>query len=295
MIKNLTLLTTAALAVSACSLGGASGGALERWTNYGSDSFGTAELTEKQALAVFYRTADFKGDALNIYINGDYHSSLRDKSYTALVVCANRQRISASYSISHQFGNREQGEHYVFPVKNIVFFRAATDSRGNPIFEQIEEKLAREELSRLNGKVQHTIPRSQDNVCQNVVLSHTSVSSGALWGIDRYAYADILSEGRQEIATFVEFVKSRNDIKHIEVRGYTDPEASEQYNLALSQRRADSVKQALQQAGISQPIFAKGYGETQLIVKHCAELQNNAERAACNQPNRRVEMTTYSK
>jgi outer membrane protein OmpA-like peptidoglycan-associated protein len=48
----------------------------------------------------------------------------------------------------------------------------------------------------------------------------------------------------------------------VEIRGYTDSVGSASYNLGLSQRRADSVKQYLVNAGIDPArMAAKGYGE----------------------------------
>lgn len=63
-----------------------------------------------------------------------------------------------------------------------------------------------------------------------------------------------------------------------------------------SQRRADTVRKALLQAGVTQQISAKGYGETQLVVADCAvKHADRKARSACNLPNRRVEIITYVK
>lgn len=52
----------------------------------------------------------------------------------------------------------------------------------------------------------------------------------------------------------------------IQVAGHTDSRGSEQYNLELSQRRADSVKNALVQRGVDpMRIQTYGYGESQPI------------------------------
>lgn len=294
-MKKLILLTSVALAVSACSV--RNNGALEHWNNYTSETLSTSQLTDKQALAVFYRTADFQGPALNVYINGSYQASLLEKSYSPIAVCANNQLISASYTTNQKFGNRTQGSSHTLPVKEVAYFRATTDKLGNPSFERVDEAVAFADMKKLNGKVTHTLSRvMNDKNCKDVVLSNTTLSAGALWGLNKHSYNDMLSQGKKEIAEFASFVKSNAQVGRIEVRGYTDPEASVQYNLALSQRRADTVRQALVAAGVTQPITATGYGKTNLVVANCAELhKNKADRAACNQPNRRVEITTYSK
>lgn len=294
-MKKLILATAAVLAVSACTI--RNDGALEHWKNYTSDELNLTQLSDKQALAVFYRNADFQGPALNIYINGDYQASLLEKTYSPVAVCASNQLISASYTTNQTFGNRTQGTSYALPVKEVAFFRATTDKTGNPSFERVEADVAREELKSLNGKVAHTLPRVvTDKECKDIVLSNTVLSAHALWGLDKHTYKDMLPKGKQEIAEFAEFAKSNEQIGRIEVRGYTDPEASDAYNQALSERRANTVRNALVQAGVMQTISAKGYGETNLVVTNCADLHKDRKaRAACNQPNRRVEITTYSK
>lgn len=299
MKKSILTLAAASVLLAGCSVGGAgydSGRALEHWKNYGSDSLSTAQLSEKQALAVFYRTADFQGPAVNVYINGDYQASVTEKGYTPVAVCAENQLISASYTTNQKFGNRTRGESHVLPAQEIAFFKATTDANGNPAFERVSEEQAKSEMADLRGKVTHTLPRVvTDRECNNVALKNVVLSAGALWGLNKHSYADMLPQGKQEIAEFAEYVKSAGNVGRIEVRGYTDPEASEAYNLALSQRRANTVRQALESAGVTQPIEAVGYGKTNLVVANCAELHvNRKDRAACNQPNRRVEITTYS-
>ncbi|MBR5883471.1 MAG: OmpA family protein [Mailhella sp.] len=67
------------------------------------------------------------------------------------------------------------------------------------------------------------------------------------------------------------------------VAGHTDSTGSEEYNMKLSQQRADSVKNALVQRGVApQRISAVGYGEGQPVG------DNNTEFG--RQQNRRVEV-----
>ncbi|HGO5824550.1 TPA: OmpA family protein [Mannheimia haemolytica] len=295
-MKKLIFIASSVLAVSACSINNSS--SLEYWKNYGSDELNISHLSDKQALAVFYRTSDFQGTALNVYINGDYQASLLEQSYSPIAVCASNQLISASYSNNKKFGNRTQGSNYILPVKEIAFFRANKDKAGNPIFERVEADIAQQEIKLLKGKATHTLSRVVSNKdCNSIVLSNTALSASALWDLDKYAYRDILPEGKKEIATFAELVKGNAQIDRIEVRGYTDPEASITYNQTLSQRRAETVRQALQEAGVTQKITVAGYGKTNLVVTNCSTVHKKykKERAICNQPNRRVEITTYSK
>lgn len=73
------------------------------------------------------------------------------------------------------------------------------------------------------------------------------------------------------------------------VAGYTDRLGSEQYNLNLSQRRANTVKARLIQQGVTTNIEAVGYGKANQ-VKACDGEKGQALRD-CLHPNRRVEIT----
>jgi len=69
----------------------------------------------------------------------------------------------------------------------------------------------------------------------------------------------------------------------IEIGGHTDDTGDDEYNLKLSQKRAEAIRDYLIKKGIQpERIKAKGYGETEPIVPNINEL--NRER------NRRVEV-----
>jgi OmpA-OmpF porin, OOP family len=54
---------------------------------------------------------------------------------------------------------------------------------------------------------------------------------------------------------------------HIQVNGYTDTVGTQQYNLALSRRRADTVRSALERDGVgANRIAVMGYGKENLRV-----------------------------
>ena len=86
------------------------------------------------------------------------------------------------------------------------------------------------------------------------------------------------------------------ELDRIEVTGYTDPEGSDAYNLALSRDRANTVKQALLESKLpASAISAHGKGEQDLVVTDCRARfpKNRAQLNLCNQPNRRVEIVLF--
>lgn len=68
----------------------------------------------------------------------------------------------------------------------------------------------------------------------------------------------------------------------VEITGHTDSVGTQDYNLALSKRRANSVKSYLASNGVSQGIMTQGKGESQPIADN--------DTAAGRAENRRVEL-----
>ncbi len=70
----------------------------------------------------------------------------------------------------------------------------------------------------------------------------------------------------QVISEMVAIIKSDN-IRKIDLNGHTDRSGSETYNLKLSIRRAEAIKQTLIDMGISAEIIhVTGYGERQPLT-----------------------------
>ena len=98
-----------------------------------------------------------------------------------------------------------------------------------------------------------------------------------------------------EILTKLATLLKRNPKATFAIEGYTDSIGTDEYNLDLSQRRADSVKQYLVQAlGIDpNQIKTRGYGKAKFIVSprpvapNASQAEFDAE-IAREQPNRRV-------
>lgn len=108
-----------------------------------------------------------------------------------------------------------------------------------------------------------------------------SLSAGALFDVDKDT---IKPEGQRQLDAFAERVRTLGNIQHIEIAGHTDSTGADTYNQQLSERRANSVKNYLSDAGIDPSIMSTiGYGETRPVA-------DNGTRDGRAQ-NRRVEIT----
>lgn len=80
--------------------------------------------------------------------------------------------------------------------------------------------------------------------------------------------ADLGSDTQPALARFARIAQSYYPGARITVEGFADPAGSAQYNLALSKRRAETVRQYLvSQASLTgNEIQAVGYGESRLVT-----------------------------
>ncbi len=105
-----------------------------------------------------------------------------------------------------------------------------------------------------------------------------------LFDLDKYF---IKESAKPELNRLVRFMKDNPTVR-VELSSHTDSRASHEYNMTLSQNRANASVDYIVSQGISRDkIIAKGYGETKLL-NECADNVNCTE--AQHAINRRTEM-----
>jgi outer membrane protein OmpA-like peptidoglycan-associated protein len=105
-----------------------------------------------------------------------------------------------------------------------------------------------------------------------------------------YDDASLRTENQPAIARFTKIAQSYYPGSKITVEGFADPAGTPRYNLMLSKRRAETVRQALLAQGLTtNDVEAIGYGETRLVTPGAAKDAPGAEM------NRRVVFVIESK
>jgi outer membrane protein OmpA-like peptidoglycan-associated protein len=95
--------------------------------------------------------------------------------------------------------------------------------------------------------------------------------------------ATVREEDKPSITRFAQVVQQHYPNAKITVEGFADPAGTRSYNINLSQRRAESVKQYLTEAGLMGEMVATvAYGETRQVVPGAERDDPGAEK------NRRV-------
>jgi outer membrane protein OmpA-like peptidoglycan-associated protein len=115
-----------------------------------------------------------------------------------------------------------------------------------------------------------------------------TLRSDALFAFDKSDVAHIRPGGTEQLESLAKKIQGRHDeVGHIHVVGYTDRLGSDAYNQTLSEKRADTVMQVLQDNGVAAGIIdAEGRGKAD-PVKSCDD-QARAALIDCLAPNRRV-------
>jgi OmpA-OmpF porin, OOP family len=117
-----------------------------------------------------------------------------------------------------------------------------------------------------------------------------TLSTDTLFSFDRYATRDIKAGGLVQLDLLAATIASRgNQVRHIQIIGYTDRLGTDAYNKTLSDRRANTVKAYIVQQGVSeQQIGAEGRGKNE-SMKECQDA-DRSKLITCLAPNRRVEV-----
>jgi OOP family OmpA-OmpF porin len=115
-----------------------------------------------------------------------------------------------------------------------------------------------------------------------------SISTDALFAFDKSA---LNADGKKMLDEVARQIKSA-EMDHVHIIGNADRLGSDDYNMALSLRRADAVRDYLVAQGIaSHLIDSKGVGKSAPVTAkgECVGAQS-AKVIACLQPDRRVDV-----
>ena len=90
--------------------------------------------------------------------------------------------------------------------------------------------------------------------------------------------ATVRTEDQAALDRFASVVQKYYGGAPVTVEGFADPAGTERYNLALSQRRADVVRDYLVQRGLTSALVRSiGYGKTRLVVADASHDDPGAE------------------
>jgi outer membrane protein OmpA-like peptidoglycan-associated protein len=89
--------------------------------------------------------------------------------------------------------------------------------------------------------------------------------------------ATVTSDAMPALERFAEIVSRHYTGSLVTVEGFADPAGSQSYNVGLSTRRAEEVRDFLMEQGISAQLRVVGYGEDRLVVPDAEKDDAGAE------------------
>lgn len=251
------------------------------------------EIPNNTASIFFLRRADqdtLKTSA-NIAINDRFQVSLQPGNYSQVYSCVGVNEISAE--ITGHKNNDLLKNHTSFKLEpnTTYFFDIDVDTNGNAIVNQITNDSALENLKDMQYQT-HQITRVVANCPQASIpiaisapqvvapqpIQYESIELKILFDNDKSIVKPQYYDEVKRVADFM----TRHPEVTATLEGHTDSNASADYNLALSQRRVDAVKQILiQNYNIdASRLNSIGYGESHPIADNAT--------AEGRQRNRRV-------
>lgn len=249
------------------------------------DEFRNLTYSNNAGGMVFIRPASndekAKESSTNIAIDGRFLVSVQDGHYTSSAVCAGTVQLSAvatGIRINDLSANPLLAS--VRP-REVQYFVVKTDADYRPHLEQVNATTAGQLLQN-TYRQGHQISRVDVNNCpepialQPVVtpppVIHTppvqqeapTLRLNIQFDHDK---SNIKPEFRGEVDKAAAFLAQYPGMDAI-IEGHTDSNGTDAYNIGLSQRRADTVRQALiREHGIdANRLRAIGYGESRPIV-----------------------------
>jgi len=149
---------------------------------------------------------------------------------------------------------------------------AAQQARNEAANAQAQVAQANSEAQRLAAALENL---QAEQTRRGIVLTLDDV----LFDTGRSELKPSAARSIDQIAAFL----NENPERRVQVEGFTDSQGADNYNLELSQRRADAVATAIMQRGIdAQRVRALGYGEEFPVASN--------DNAGSRQMNRRVEI-----
>lgn len=229
-------------------------------------------------------------DDIYTYVNED--PNLKVVNYflagtTVTMNDANEEIVVSNSKVSLVDANEEVVDEVFTNEDGSFRFRVYTEENYNLIAEKSDYFTTRKEFSTVGRSVdKDTLSEFITNVefetkivLDRIIIEKPIVLENIYYDLDKW---DIRSDAALVLDSLVMIMNDNPDI-YIELGSHTDARAPDDYNMDLSQKRARSAVLYIIKQGVEpERITARGYGETQLLIK---DAQTEEE----HQKNRRTE------
>lgn len=248
-------------------------------------------IPDNTASVVFLRKLDKDGlqTSANVAINDRFQVSLQPNNYSQIYTCVGSNQISAEITGHKNNDLLKNARLYQLSANTTYFFEIDVDTQGNATVSPISQNTAMAALENMAYQT-HQITRVVPNcpVIQPPApkpvavapahIQYESIELKVLFDNDKSLVKPNYYPEVKRVADFM----ARHPEVSATIEGHTDSNASDAYNVALSQRRVDTVKKLLiEKYGIqANRLNSVGYGESRPVATNAT--------AEGRQQNRRV-------
>lgn len=197
------------------------------------------------------------------------------------VTAVDKQTKDLIYNSRINVVNNSTNE-YVCPTYDTI-----TQSYLYPIDKGQDYTIYANSKSYVEGELKLNISNDDPSMKVNKRIELEKLSKGQIFILNNIYYDfdkhNIRTDAAMELDKLVKIMEENPTLK-IELSSHTDSRGSDEYNMKLSQNRAESAVNYIISKGISaERITAKGYGETKLVNKcsngvKCSEAQHQKNR-----------------
>jgi outer membrane protein OmpA-like peptidoglycan-associated protein len=244
--------------------------------NSNADDFGMFLFKPDRGFFTSNRAEGKGDDDVYTFVNEDPNLKIINYYLEGIVYSPDKEgklQVLPNTKVSLLDNKRESMTDYVTGNDGKFLFRVYGDE-DYELFGELDGYLTKRQPYTTKGKSidPATLKELVTNITLDTIMVMDRIEINKIFVLENiyfeFAKSDITPTAAKELNKLVEILKDNPEIK-IEMGSHTDSVDTYEYNLLLSQRRAESTVKYLVNNGISQQrLTAKGYGETTPVARN---------------------------
>ncbi|MCZ8216091.1 MAG: OmpA family protein [Cyclobacteriaceae bacterium] len=244
--------------------------------NSNADDFGIFLFKPDRGFFTSNRAEGKGDDDVFTFINEDPNLKIVNYYLEGIVYTPDKEgklQLLPNTKVSLLDNKRESMTDYVTGNDGKFLFRVYGDE-DYELFGELDGYLTKRQRYTTKGKTVDpaTLKELVTNITLDTILVMDRIELNKIFVLENIYFdfdkSDITPQAATELNKLVDILKDNAAIK-IEMGSHTDSVGTQDYNIQLSQRRAESTVRYLVNNGISQQrLTAKGYGETKPIARN---------------------------
>ena len=152
---------------------------IEHWDTFEDEDISEYYTKSEIPEMIIARPESIKGRAINVYVDGEYVTSLLPGAYTVELVCPGKHRIKLAYTnVLTRYKEKQQGgQYFTFKPKKKYHFRILKKGKSL-LVKPLTSKEIEELKDHYTKKQHHTISRLSKRKCIKRVKKSTNVGKG---------------------------------------------------------------------------------------------------------------------